>query len=130
MQPAQTIPILTYASVGLGIVLLIMSFIVPNVVATRVLRGASAPAPDGTQKSGPPPGEGVTAANAFRTSAIISAAFVEGAAFFAGVAYLIEQSPIALGVCGALLAALVLRFPTRGRIDRWIAQADEKLRYG
>jgi hypothetical protein len=129
-QPAQTIPILTYVSAGMGVVLLLASFSLPNVVAAQVIRAASSPAQDGTTKSTPSPGGSITAAHAFRTSAIIAGALVEAAAFFAGCAYLLEQNPIALVVCGVLLAALVLHFPTRGRIERWIAQNEEKLRYG
>jgi hypothetical protein len=115
-------------SAGMGMIFLPLSFILPNVVATQSLRAAAARASDGKPSSTPQPGGAVTPASAFQTSAIIGGALVEGAAFFSGVAYLIEQNPIALAVFGILLAALILRFPTRGRFDRWVEQQEEMLR--
>ncbi len=72
----------------------------------------------------------MTPAIAFQTSAIIGAALNEGPAFLAGVAYLIEQNPIALGVMLVLVAAMFVRIPTRDSVERWIEQQEEKLRAG
>jgi hypothetical protein len=127
-QPAKSIPTLTYVSAGMGIILLPLSFILPNVLATQSLRSAAARATAATPSSSPPPGAAVTSANAYQTSMIIGGAIAEGAAFFAGVVYLIEQNPIALGVFVILLAALILQFPTRSRFDRWVERQEERLR--
>ena len=51
----------------------------------------------------------------------------EGVAFFAGVAYFVSKNPIALGLALLLVGALILRFPTIGRVQRWIDQQQEKL---
>ena len=59
---------------------------------------------------------------------IIGAAINEGAAFFAGVAYLLERNPIALAVALVLIAGVIARFPTANRVERWIEQQQEKLR--
>jgi hypothetical protein len=128
-RPAQSIPILTYLSAGMGIIVLPLSFLVPNLIATQGLRAAAARARSGTLSSTPPPGGNATPANVFHVSAIIGGAMDEGAAFFAGIAYLLEQNPIALGVCATLLAALILRFPTRGRFESWVERQEEKLRW-
>jgi len=131
---AQSMPILTYLAAGMGAILLPMSFILPGYVAAQSLRsGATGTLGGSSSPSRNPaasPGQAVTPATAFQTSAIIGGALNEGAAFFAGIAYLIEQNPIALGVMLVLLAALVFRFPTRGRVERWIEQQEEKLRSG
>jgi hypothetical protein len=128
-QPAQAIPLLTYLSAGMGIIVLLLSFILPNVIATQGLRAAAARARNALPSPTSPSGGAITPANAFQTSTIMGGALNEGAAFFAAIAYLLEQNPIALGACGILLAALVLRFPTRGRFERWVARQEEKLRW-
>jgi len=131
---AQSIPFLTYIAVGLGAILLPLSFILPSFVAAQSLRSGATRPLDGSSNPTKSPaassGQPVTPAAAFQSSAIIGAALNEGPAFFAGIAYLIEQNPIALVVMLVLLAAMVLRFPTRDRVERWIAQQEEKLRSG
>jgi len=131
---AQSIPFITYIAVGMAAILLPLSFILPGLVATQSLRSAAGGGPDGgsspTKDAASTPGAVGGPAAAFQTSAIIGGALNEGAAFFAVIAYLIEQNPIALVTALILLAALVVRFPTRGRVDRWIALQEEKLRSG
>ena len=131
---AQSMPILTYLAAGMGAVLLPLSFILPGFIATQSLRSAATASPDGSsspsQNPAASPGQAVTPAIAFQTSAIIGAALNEGPAFLAGVAYLIEQNPIALGVMLVLVAAMFVRIPTRDSVERWIEQQEEKLRAG
>ncbi len=131
---AQSIPILTYIAAGMGVMLLPLSFILPDRIAAQSLRSKAVRPPDAssnpTTNSAASPGQAVTPAVAFQSSAIIGGALNEGPAFLAGIAYLIEQNPIALGVMVVLLAVMVARFPTRGRIERWIEQQEEKLRSG
>ena len=130
---AQSIPILTYLAAGMGAILLPLSFILPGYIASQNLRsGATGPSDGSSSPKNPaaPSGQAVTPAGAFQTSAIIGGALIEGPAFLAGIAYLIEQNPIALGVMLVLLAAMFVCFPTRGRVERWIEQQEEKLRSG
>lgn len=127
-QPTQSIPILTYLSVAVALALLPLSFILPNILATQNRQRAAGPASGAS--SNPPTKANALAnpATAFQTSAIIGGALNEGPAFLAGIAYLIEQNVIALGVLLVALAGLIVRFPTRERIERWIAIHEEKLR--
>ncbi len=133
---AQSMPLLTYLAAGMGVMLLPLSFILPGYIAAQSLRsgatrppdGSSSPAPNSAASSGQ--GQAAAPAAAFQTSAIIGGALTEAPAFFAGIAYLIEQNPIALGVMVVLLAALVARFPTRDRVERGIERLEEKLRSG
>jgi hypothetical protein len=137
-QPAQTVPLVTYLALAFGAVLLPMSFIVPGLVAkqqrqaiaagnvtagTNLTASSTAASSSGATKT---PAGGLPAA--YLTQLITGAAMNEGAAFFAGVAYLIEKNPIALVVAFVLLAALVARFPTGSRVERWLEQQQEKLR--
>ena len=111
-----------------------LSFIPPGFITAQNLRsGATAPLDSSSSPSKNPavsPGQAVTPAGAFQTSAIIGGALNEAPAFSVGIAYLIEQNPIALGVMFVMLAAIVFRFPTRGSVERWIEQQEEKLRSG
>ena len=130
---AQSIPILTYLAAGMGAILLPLSFILPGYIAAQNLRSGAAGPPDGSSSPSSPaasPGQAATPAGAFQTSAVIGGALIEGPAFLAGIAYLVEQNPIALGVMLVLLAAMFVRFPTRGSVERWIEQQEEKLRSG
>jgi hypothetical protein len=45
---------------------------------------------------------------------------LEGAAFFATIAYMLERNPIALATAIVLLGALVARFPTSDRVNAWL----------
>jgi hypothetical protein len=135
-QPDQSVPILTYIALAVGAVCLPMSLIVPNLVAKQqrlaIAGGKSLPgqSPAATPAQRP---EAVGTAplglpGAYLNQLIVGAAMNEGAAFFSGVAFLVEKNPIALAVALVLLAGLIARFPTASRVERWIEQQQEKLR--
>ena len=135
-KPDQSLPFITYAALAYGAFSLPMSFIVPGLVAKQQRQAIAArkPAPDTHPASKPgnspertqPPTDGLAAA--FLNQLIIGAAVAEGAAFFAGVAYMIEKSPIAIALGLVLVGTLVARFPTANRVERWIDLQQEKLR--
>jgi len=129
--------LLTYTSVIFAAVLLPLSFVLPNVVTARSLQAlAGAPSPP------PSPGDPAVAATSpqapqtetgklatlYTSNLIIGAALNEGLTFFATMCYMIEKNPIALGLALLLIAVLIARFPTAGRVERWIEQQREKLR--
>jgi hypothetical protein len=133
---AQSVPILTYIALAVGAVCLSMSLIVPSLLAKQqrlaMAGGKSLPgqSPASTPAQRP---EAVGTAptglsSVYLNQLIIGAAMNEGAAFFAGVAYLVEKNPIALAVALVLIAGLIARFPTASRVERWIEQQQEKLR--
>ncbi len=130
------LPIITYVAVAFAAVVLPMSFVVPALVAKQQRQAiAGGKLTAGTQVA-PTPGNGSNAAGtllsglpaAFLTQLVIGAAMDEGAAFFGLVAYLIEKNPIALVVGVVLIVGVIARFPTAGRVERWIEQQREKLR--
>ena len=53
----------------------------------------------------------------YQTRLIIRCALIEGAAFFAIVAFMIERQLLSLVVAGALLLALLSCFPTRSKVE-------------
>ena len=126
-------PIITYVAVAFGAMLLPMSFVVPVLVSKQqrqaMLSGKTTdganPAIATGNRSDAPIG-GLPAA--FLIQLIIGCAISEGAAFFALVAYLLEKNPLSLIMALMLIAAIIARFPTSGRVGRWIEQQEEKLR--
>jgi hypothetical protein len=129
-------PIITYLAVAFGVVLLPMSFIVPGRVAQQQRRAIASGKMPGSPSVAPTAGDQSAAATVplsglpavFLTQLVVGAAMDEGAAFFALVAYLIEKNPIALALALVLIAGVIARFPTAGRVERWIEQQQEKLR--
>jgi hypothetical protein len=136
-QPEQTVPILSYIALAVGAVMFPLSFLVPDLVAKQHRRAIAAgkPTPAGASPASTPQ----SSPDAMRTplhdlhgaysnQLIIELALVEGAAFFAGLAYLIEKNSIAITVAVALVASMIARFPTADRFARWLEQQQEKLR--
>jgi hypothetical protein len=130
------VPIITYVAVAFGAVLLPISFVVPELVTKQQRVAFASAGTNASSSAGPTPGEQADAAGApltglpaaFLTQLVLGAAMNEGAAFFALVAYLIEKNPIALALAVVLIAGVIFRFPTSGRVERWIEQQREKLR--
>jgi hypothetical protein len=56
----------------------------------------------------------------YQTQLLIGAAILEGMAFFATLAYMLERNKIALAIAAFLLGCLASRFPTVDRINRWL----------
>jgi hypothetical protein len=52
----------------------------------------------------------------YMTRTIVAAALLEGAALMAIVAYMLEGSTVALGLAVALVAGILLHFPTASRV--------------
>lgn len=60
--------------------------------------------------------------SAFMSRHIIRLALLEGGAFFNIVVTLIEHNWWSLGIAGLLVGWMLVNFPTRGRVERWIAE--------
>ena len=129
------LPIITYVAIAFGAASLPMSFVVPGLVTKQQRRAFASAGTTASTSPAPPPGKRSDAAKAplsglpaaFLTELVIGAAMNEGAAFLALVAYLIEKNPIALALAGVLIAGVIARFPTAGRVERWIEQQRQKL---
>jgi len=121
--PAGPGPLLAYVAVGFAVMALVARAVVPTVLVRAGLRRLAARQ---TEASDP---AGAVAAlwRLFSTRTIVCGAILEGAAFFALVAYLVEGAAIALAVALLLIAALALHFPTRSGTARWIQRQRESL---
>jgi hypothetical protein len=56
----------------------------------------------------------------YQVRRIVAGALLEAPGFFNAVAYQEGQEPYSLGIIAALLFALALLIPTRGRLERWL----------
>jgi hypothetical protein len=113
-------PLLTYMAVGGAVLAVVASIFVPMIIAGAMRKTVLDSSAD-TQSS-----RSKEAANAgplvqmYQTLLIIRCAFIEGAAFFSLVAYMIEGQTAALATAGVLLLILLAHFPTRSRVENWI----------
>jgi len=118
-------PILTYASLGMAIAVVIAWLFVPSLAAAgmkkNIVSGQSGNW--GIVKNMPNAaglGNVVPLAVVYQTKTIIAAALLEGAAFFCTVAYLIEHQPIALYAAIALAVLILAQIPTASRFESWL----------
>jgi hypothetical protein len=95
----------------------IASFVVPNLISNRARQSLATGGPSnwGLVKNLPNAaelGDIAPLAAIFQTRTITGAALLQGAAFFACVAYLVEHQQAVLIVAGALLLMIASKFPT------------------
>ncbi len=123
------LPLITLIAVAMAVINLAMSFVVPKLVVDQGRRKIAGEGPDAVMKTDPsgpkqlyPAGYTDKLAELYQTQLIIGAALLEGAAFFAVIAYLLERSPIALLTALVLLGVMFTRFPTGDRVNNWLDQ--------
>jgi hypothetical protein len=126
------LPVLTVAAFTFSVVLLPLSLLVPRLVVDasrkQITRGAWTPGRQSGATPGPTPATNVgKLAQVYVTQTIIGAAMNEGPAFFALIAYMLERSPIALGLFVVLLIGVALRFPRRAQVELWIDNQVDRL---
>lgn len=63
----------------------------------------------------------------FLTWLIIGSALLEGAGFLCLITYMIEGSPVALFLAMLLIVGLLMRFPTRNGVERWVEEQMQRL---
>ena len=123
--PTSPLPIsltlIAAALVGVGLIAraVVLSGIVTN--ARRKLVNGSDPTEDDAG------GDAKYVLSVFQTKTIISGALFEGWAFFATIAYLIEASPIALGLAALLILGVAAHFPTPSGTIAWVERQLEKV---
>jgi hypothetical protein len=117
--PAQNgAEIVMYLAMAFAAVAVVMSFVVPNLIAAAGVKGVAKMAQDGTA-TGPKELFGRLLAVA-QIKMIIALALVEGAAFFNLIAFIITKSLIPPAVVGALLLVMAIHFPTKFKLALWL----------
>jgi hypothetical protein len=128
LNPPPGPPLLTYLSVGMLAVNLLLGMILPSIILPGAIRRIAA----GTRQ---PPnanpdldaGDTVKLLVLRQTTLFINLALLEGAGLFGGIAYLLEAEGLALGVPVAALVVQALNFPTQQRVRRWLENQTERL---
>lgn len=128
------LPMLTLIAVVFGVVNVVLSLLVPGVMVGNGLkqlveRPPGDPAPTDPWKEGPtlPSNDVGGLLPLFQTQLIIASALVEGSAFLALIAYMMERHPLALGIAAVLVVVLLSRFPTLDRVHGWLDDQSARL---
>ena len=114
--PAEpALPLITYIAVAIGLADLALSFVVPSFSVAKLRRQIARgelPKIKGDDTG--------ALAQVYQTQLIIGAAMLEGGAFFAAIAYMLERQTMAAAMALVLLVVLAARFPTGDRIRAWL----------
>jgi hypothetical protein len=120
----------SYIGLGLALVAMAMSLVVPNIIVASTKKSLVKGRPiDLPKQFGEVSDLGFLAplAGLYQTKMIIAMALLEGAAFFNLVSYMMERQPFTLAVVGMLLLALVMNFPTRRGLEKWLAEETKSI---
>lgn len=120
----------SYIGLGFALVAMAMSLVVPNIILASTKKSLVKGKPSELLKQyGEVSNLGFLAplTGLYQTRMIIAMALLEGAAFFNLVSYMMERQPFTLAVVGMLLLALVMNFPTRRGLEKWLAQETKSI---
>lgn len=128
---------LSAAGLALAVLALAGSLVIPGLMAEaqrRALARGEGPGQLKRRSGAERPTDAEALLASYTTQRIVGAALLEGAAFFNGIAFMLEGKAPALVAALALLGALLARFPTRAAVDAWLdrqaAQLDQERRSG
>ena len=130
--------LLSYLSAGFFVIIAVIWFVMPShIMKAQVKRIAAGvwtpPASDSPRPADTFATDEAKLMAVYQTGNIIGWALLEGAAFFAGIAYLLEGKTLPLYIVGAAVLLMLQTFPTRNLIENWINNQKgviEDLRYG
>jgi hypothetical protein len=113
-------PIITYVAAPFGFAAVSAAFFVPGLIQANFRRAIASGKPLATNIANQIPAplrEVGQLGIACQTVLIVRAALLEGAAFIALVAYMLERQTLSLVVAGGLLLVLLGGFPTRAKLE-------------
>jgi hypothetical protein len=129
LNPPPGPPLLTYLSLGMLAVTLVLGLVLPSVILTagirRIAAGTGRPPPNGNPDRDA--SDTVKLLGLHQTTLIIALALLEAAGLFGGIAYLLEGQGPALGVPLAALVVQAVNCPTPARVRRWLETQTERL---
>lgn len=128
-QPPAT-SMVTYLALGYAPIMLILQLSVPKMVSPARKPASSSRLEDLAQPAASGLGDVGMLCNIYQTRLIVAAALLEGAAFFALVAYLTEGNILTLIVAVVMLGCILARFPTVSKVERWIEQERQAMQFG
>ena len=108
--------VITWMAVGLSGLMMVNHFVIPRIITTATLKqlaGNGLNEQTETEKI-------QSIMGVFQSAHIVGFALLEGAAFFALIAWMLESTQYAVGAAVILIALMVIRFPTASRISFWV----------
>ena len=129
VAPPRDLPILSIMAVAMLVINGVLAFLIPGSLLRSGLAKIAATA-------GPIPlgatGKAVANTanqllNVWQTTLIVGMALLEGTAFFACIAYLLEAQIYTLAVLGVALGLMLSKFPTQGRLAGWVKEQLDEL---
>jgi hypothetical protein len=123
LPPPPGVPLLTFVGLGLAAFLAVGSVVLPLALQATWRRNfRQAPEAARTdRRTGRALGPDEAWWARYQVRLLVQAALLEAATFFQLIAYRIEGLPVSLGVAGGLFLCMVLLFPTRPGVERWVA---------
>ena len=104
----------------------VLSFVVPRSVVANIRKAILlSKAREGSANEEP---GSLNFYNAFNTKMIVGLALLEGAAFFNGIAFLLEGHIPSLIAVAVLIGLMLARFPTQSGIASWVEDQESTLR--
>lgn len=125
IQPAVDEPVLTMVAFAALIAAVVASMLVPMFMVRRAVRDISMGKWKDLPQNQPTPDVDSIAIKLLtvkQTAMIVGSAQLEGSGFLACLAYLIEGEPLALSAAIVAVALMVVRFPTRQRLQAWLVR--------
>jgi hypothetical protein len=124
--PNQTLPVLSLMAGMAFIACVPLSFIVPRFATRSALTKIAAGTWQPPRSDDPRLNHEQFASTTgkllavWQSSLILGLAMLEGCAFWALTAFMIEAQPAVLVVAGIAIALMLVRFPTMSRVDAWL----------
>lgn len=121
----------TLVSMGFGAVAIVLSFMLPGVVLGAARKSAATGRwgdPNIPVPTDPAERETLGLLMGIQTALIVRLALLEGAAFFAIIAFMTEGKALALVVAGVLLVLMLLYFPSGSSVEQQLENERVALR--
>lgn len=123
-------PILSYVALTVAVFDVFVYWFIPDLVAAntrrQIARGTWTP-PQGPRNFPTPTTDAERLWIVFQNRLIIGLALLEGATFFLLIAYLAEGSFLALVPAWVFIIAMLMQFPTRVGVERWVEEQQQLL---
>lgn len=127
-QPGPGLPHITYIALGYFPIALLLQAILPNMMSRRPQTPERL---DELARNSDAAHRGAgSLCVRYQTMLIISLAIIEGAAFLALIAYIIDGNMLTLFVAAILLGVMLAKFPSAARVERWIDEQRDAMRLG
>lgn len=113
-EPVAKAGVIAWLAVGMGVVLFVVSHIVPKLIAHAQLTQLSQAGAVSTGQL----------LDVFRSKSIVAMGLAEGGAFFNIIAYYLEGQLLNLGVVVLLATRMALQLPSGATIEAWVTDQE------